>query len=70
MTSDGLLIVQFLFSQIWTFFTSWHIPGTGVTPGGFLLFLLSASIGLRIIMHLFNQSVDGNVTGHIREVDK
>lgn len=47
MTSDGLAVVQALFSLIWRFFTSWYIPGTTVTPAAAFLFFMAAGIGLR-----------------------
>lgn len=53
MTADALLVVQTLFTTIWSLFTSWHIPGTAVTPAAFFLFLLFASFGLRFIRRLF-----------------
>lgn len=70
MTSDGLLVVQYLFTQIWSLFTSWNIPGTGVTPAAFFLFLLSAGVGLRIISHIFTQSPDTNLSGHISTISR
>lgn len=56
MTSDGLQIVQFLFTQIWRFFTEWKIPGTDTTPGAFFMFLILAGIGLKFIISVFNTS--------------
>ena len=52
MTSDALLVVQCLFSTIWTLFTSWYIPGTNVTPAMFFLFLGSAGLGITFIVRL------------------
>ena len=52
MTSDALLVVQCLFSTIWSLFTSWYIPGTNVTPAQFFLFLGSASLGITFIVRL------------------
>lgn len=43
MTADALLVVRFLFTQIWRFFNSWYIPGTNVTPAG-MAYFLAASI--------------------------
>lgn len=54
MSADALLVIQALFSMIWQFFTSWEIPGTHATPGGFLVFILFASFGIR-----FLKSFDG-----------
>lgn len=52
MTSDAILVVQCLFSTIWSLFTSWYIPGTNVTPAQFFLFLASASLGITFIVRL------------------
>lgn len=52
MTSDAILVVQCLFSTIWSLFTSWYIPGTNVTPAQFFLFLGSASLGITFIVRL------------------
>lgn len=54
MTNDAIAVLNCLFQTIWSLFTSWHIPGTNVTPAGFFLFLISAGIGLRyalLILH-------------------
>ncbi len=60
MTSDALAVVQCLFGTIWSFFTSWHIPGTATTPAAFLIFILFACLGLRLIKHLFSSSSGGD----------
>lgn len=52
MTSDALLVVQCLFSTIWSLFTSWYIPGTNVTPAMFFLFLGSAGLGITFVARL------------------
>lgn len=44
MTSDALLILQSIFSTVWGIFTSWHIPGTRVTPAMFFIFLILADV--------------------------
>lgn len=41
MTADAILIVRFLFGQIWRLFTSWYIPGTRVTPAAMAMFMLA-----------------------------
>ena len=56
MTSDGVLIVQFIFQTIWKFFTGWYIPGTGTTPAAFFLFVGSAGIGLKIILRVLSRN--------------
>ena len=59
MTSDGLQVIQFLFTQIWQFFMAWKVPGTDTTPGAFLVFLLLAGIALRFIIRLFSTNLGG-----------
>lgn len=54
MTNDAIAVLQCLFQTIWSLFTTWHIPGTNVTPAGFFLFLISAGVGLRyaiLVLH-------------------
>lgn len=58
MTSDALLVLQTLFGAVWSIFTSWRIPGTGVTPAAFFLFLLFAGFTLKFIRSLFSRSDD------------
>lgn len=53
MTSDAVLIVQVLFTSIWSLFTSWYIPGTNVTPAALSFFLLAAFFVLRWIKQYF-----------------
>lgn len=52
MTNDAKLVVETLFSTIWRIFTSWHIPGTSVSPAVMALFLLFACLGLRFLYRL------------------
>lgn len=53
MTSDAILVLQTLFTTIWRLFTSWHIPGTNVTPGAWAFFALNVVLVLRIGKRLF-----------------
>lgn len=61
MTSDGLLVLECLFSTVWRLFTTWNIPGTAVTPGGFLAFLVLAGIVLRWLSRLFDVQMGASV---------
>lgn len=58
MTNDALLVLQAIFGTVWRLFTSWHIPGTNVTPAVAFTFLIVAGIGLRFISRLFGVGVD------------
>lgn len=61
MTADALAVVQFLFGGIWSLFTSWHIPGTAVTPASLGLFTLMVGVVIRFVKRLLdNQGGDGN----------
>ena len=53
MTSDAVLIVQFLFTSIWRLFTSWYIPGTNVTPAAMSFLVLASVFILRWINQYF-----------------
>ena len=53
MTRDGLLVLECLFGNMWRLFTSWYIPGTEVTPAGFLVFLAFGGLVLRWLSRLF-----------------
>lgn len=54
MTEDALLVLQSLGGMIWRFFTSWHIPGTNVTPGMIGIFYLIADISLNFMHRMFD----------------
>lgn len=57
MTNSALMVLQVLFQSIWRLFTSWHIPGTNVTPAVMALFLLSAVFTIKFVkMVFFNDS--------------
>lgn len=55
MTSDALLVLQTLFTTIWSLFTSWYIPGTMTTIAEFAFFLLLAFIILRFFIGGLNR---------------
>lgn len=48
MTGDALAVVQFVFTTVWSLTTSWHIPGTNVTPLGVSLLVLSSVSIIRL----------------------
>lgn len=69
MTNDALAVVRFLFTTLWQLFTSWHIPGTNVTPAGAALFFSAAGIGLRFVLGFLGNpgvGVSGGVSGVVR----
>lgn len=52
MTGDALLVLQFLFQTIWSFFTSWYIPGTAMTPAVFLLGTIAVGLVLSFFLKI------------------
>lgn len=67
MTSDAILVVECLFSSIWSLFTSWYIPGTNVTPAQFFLFLISASLSITFVVRMvtFNPGLSHSTVSSI-----
>lgn len=53
MTADAILVVRTLFTTIWRLATSWHIPGTQVTPAAWGFFALTVILVLRIFKRFF-----------------
>lgn len=49
MTTDALLVVKCLFTDIWSMFTSWHIPGTSITPAAWAVFCLAFARAYRYV---------------------
>lgn len=54
MTGDALLIVKCLFTDIWSLFCSWHVPGTHMTPAEWAVFALTFILVLRFAWRLFD----------------
>ena len=59
MTNDALLVLQTLFQTIFSLFTSWHIPGTNVTPAVALFGILFLSILFRVLSRVLGLWDDG-----------
>lgn len=59
MTADALIIVHFLFTEIWSLFTGWYFPGTNVTPASMAFFLLASYTVIRILKNYFTGGSDG-----------
>ena len=68
MTDDAILVLDCLFQTIWRFFTSWHIPGTNVTPAVMFLFLGAAGIGLRFVCRFLDIGGGVSATGAVKSV--
>lgn len=65
MTADAVAILGSLFDIIWRLFTSWHIPGTNVTPASLAFFFVSAGIGLRFVLQFFSSA--GSASSAVRD---
>ncbi len=59
MTQDGLSVLVWLMENLFIFFTSWKIPGTGVTPATWFIFLLVAGIVFKFIKKFLSQDMSG-----------
>lgn len=68
MTSDGLLVVKFLFSTIWRLFTSWYIPGTQTTPAAFFLFVAVCGLAFRFLYRIIGLNPDSGLSMTIERI--
>lgn len=59
MTDDALLVLQTLFQTIFSLFTSWHIPGTNVTPAVAFFGILFIAILFRVLSRVLGLWDDG-----------
>lgn len=66
MSNDALLVLKCLFETIWRLFTSWHIPGTDVTPAAMFFFLAAAGIGLTFVTRFLGTGGGVRVSGGAR----
>lgn len=53
MITSAVQIVRFIFTQVWRLFNSWYVPGTNVTPAGFLFLVLFLTLVLKFGKRLF-----------------
>lgn len=53
MTSDFLSGLNMIFKIGWDLLTSFYIPGTNVTPAGFMLFVVVSGLSLKFLLSLF-----------------
>lgn len=64
MTADALMVVRFVFTQIWRFFNSWYFPGTNVTPAGMAFFVLASTLIIKIVkVYLLEGDSGGGKSG-------
>lgn len=67
MTADAIQVVKLLFTAIWSLFTSWHIPGTNVSPAAWFMFILFAIFILRVIRRFLDLNGDDLMGGTGRD---
>lgn len=49
MTGEAFDFFKGVVAQFWILFTSWHVPGTNLTVGGWIVFMLSAGVLFRFL---------------------
>ena len=54
MTADAVVVLRFLFTRIWSLFTSWFMPGTAASPAAWWFFCLGVVAALRLIKVYFS----------------
>lgn len=57
MTQNAIDVLTFILAWGWRFLTGYYIPGTNVTPGAMLFFILLASLVINFFRRLFNVTV-------------
>lgn len=56
MTNDAILAIQCIFTQTWRLFTSWHIPGTNISPASWAIFAVVFYIGLKMVFGILGMT--------------
>ena len=49
MTGEVFTFLKGVIAQFWILFTSWYVPGTNITVGGWIVFILSAGVLFRFL---------------------
>lgn len=62
-TSDFVMIVECLFSNVWTMVTSVEYPGLGVSIAAILIGVFLIGLGIRLFAYIFGFSI--NATGSV-----
>lgn len=60
MTADALSVLGLLFGTIWKLFTSFRIPGTDVTPAGWILFTLFVPVVIRLLKRFIDKNASSD----------
>lgn len=56
MTENAIAAVSCIFRESWRLFTSWHIPGTNVSPAAWLVFAVVFYIGLKMVFGILGMT--------------
>lgn len=59
MTQDAYALLSTLMRQLWRLFSEWYLPGTNVTPAGFLLLVAFLAIIIRFLKRITWTTFDG-----------
>lgn len=60
MTQNALQTITFILAWGWRFLTGYYIPGTNVTPGAVLFFIVFVKVALSFIKRLSDVSSSGS----------
>lgn len=52
MGRDTIRVLRFVFVDIWSLFTSWHIPGTNFSPAAWAMFSLWLFVLVRFLRNI------------------
>lgn len=70
MTSEAFSFLKGVISQFFKIFTSWHVPGTNVTPAMWFVFLLSVGILFRFLGKLGFGKASIDDVSYVGKLDK
>lgn len=59
MTVQFASIIRFIFTEVWHLFNGFYIPGTNVTPAGFLFMALFIVLVIRFVKRIFHVNSKG-----------
>lgn len=70
MTKDALSFLSGVIDVLFKIFTSWHIPGTNVTPAMWFVFILSFGILFRFLGKLGFGKASIDDVSNVDKLDK
>lgn len=60
MTYNALQVLKFILGWGWRFMTGFYIPGTNVTPGAAILFIILVTLLFNWLRGIFNAKSSSN----------